>query len=161
MNDKIPEYLIIDVDGVMTTGQFLYSVEGKEYKVFGPHDNDGIKLIRNHIKIVFVTADKRGFPISHKRIVDDMHHELFLVSEGDRLSYIDSTFGLEQSAYIGDGFYDAPILKKCLCGIAPSNARVEARNAADFVTDSKSGEGAVLDACLYLINRYFGGVEIQ
>ena len=30
-----PKYLIIDVDGVMTTGQFFYSEKGKVFKVFG------------------------------------------------------------------------------------------------------------------------------
>jgi 3-deoxy-D-manno-octulosonate 8-phosphate phosphatase KdsC-like HAD superfamily phosphatase len=50
----------------MTTGQFLYSENGKEYKVFGPHDNDGIKMIAGKLKIVFLTADKRGFKISKK-----------------------------------------------------------------------------------------------
>ena len=33
---------LLDVDGVMTTGQFLYSKDGKDYKVFGPHDSDGL-----------------------------------------------------------------------------------------------------------------------
>ena len=36
--------LILDVDGVMTTGQFLYSESGKQMKVFGPDDNDGLGL---------------------------------------------------------------------------------------------------------------------
>ena len=52
--------LIIDVDGVMTTGQFLYSSKGKEYKIFGPHDTDGLKIIKDKINIVFISADKRG-----------------------------------------------------------------------------------------------------
>ena len=60
--------LLIDVDGVMTTGQFLYSKDNKEYKVFGPHDNDGLKLIKDKIKIRFITADKRGYEITKKRI---------------------------------------------------------------------------------------------
>ena len=63
---------ILDVDGVMTTGQFLYSQDGKAYKIFGPHDNDGLKLLNDKVTIQFITADKRGFPISKKRIIDDM-----------------------------------------------------------------------------------------
>ena len=39
--------LIIDIDGVMTTGQFFYSEKGKVLKVFGPHDADGLKMIKN------------------------------------------------------------------------------------------------------------------
>ena len=30
---KIPNIFILDIDGVMTTGQFLYSKNGKEYKI--------------------------------------------------------------------------------------------------------------------------------
>ena len=37
-----PKYFILDVDGVMTTGQFMYSKNGKIFKVFGPHDSDGL-----------------------------------------------------------------------------------------------------------------------
>ena len=42
----IPKILIIDVDGVMTTGQFIYSKYGKEYKIFGPHDTDGLDILK-------------------------------------------------------------------------------------------------------------------
>jgi 3-deoxy-D-manno-octulosonate 8-phosphate phosphatase (KDO 8-P phosphatase) len=152
---KRPRYAIFDVDGVMTTGQFFYSERGKEYKVFGPHDNDGIKMISEIVRVVFVTADKRGYAISKKRIVDDMKQELILVDERDRLDFITTTYGLDNVIYMGDGYHDASILKQCCYGIAPQNARIEARNAADYVTPSKAGEGAVLDACLHIIENFF------
>ena len=40
-------------------------------------------------------------------------------------------------------------------GIAPNNARKEARDSADYITESNSGEGAVLDACLEINRKYF------
>ena len=46
--------LVIDVDGVMTTGQFLYSSDGKSHKIFGPHDADGLKLIKGKVNIIFI-----------------------------------------------------------------------------------------------------------
>lgn len=150
-----PQYLIFDVDGVMTSGQFLYSKYGKKYKVFGPHDNDGIKLLQKKIKIVFITADKRGYPISKKRIVDDMKQKLFLVGESERFHYIRDNFGLDKTIYMGDGIHDVEILKKCLFGIAPANARREAKKVADYITPSNSGEGAVLDACLKIDKLFF------
>jgi len=152
---EIPKFLILDVDGVMTTGQFLYSEKGKEFKVFGPHDNDGIKLIEKKLSVKFITADKRGYPISKKRIVDDMKKDLAIVSEGDRFNYIKNTYGFNNVVYIGDGYHDAEILKECFYGIVPRNARIEAKNAADYVTPSNSGEGAVLDACLHIIEKFF------
>jgi 3-deoxy-D-manno-octulosonate 8-phosphate phosphatase (KDO 8-P phosphatase) len=150
--------LLIDVDGVMTTGQFLYSHEGKAFKVFGPHDADGLKLVRDKVNIIFITADKRGFPISQKRI-NDMGYNLELVTEGDRLKYIEEKYGFDKTIFIGDGIFDAPIIKKCLFGIAPANARIEAKNSAHYITPSKSAEGAVCDACIEINKRFFGGLN--
>ena len=50
-----PKFLIIDVDGVMTTGQFFYSEKGKVFKVFGPDDNDALSILSRYIKIHFST----------------------------------------------------------------------------------------------------------
>ncbi|MDP3986954.1 MAG: phosphatase [Nanoarchaeota archaeon] len=146
--------LVIDVDGVMTTGQFVYSSKGKEYKTFGPHDSDGLKLIKDKLNILFITADKRGFPISEKRITD-MKYKIELVPEGDRYEWIKNRFGFENTIFIGDGIFDAPIIRDCLFGIAPSNARIEARKWADYVTPSKSAEGAVCDACIKIKKMFF------
>lgn len=144
---------VLDVDGVMTTGQFLYSSVGKMFKIFGPHDADGLKLIRDKINIVFVSADRRGFPISQRRI-EDMGYPIELVTEQDRYTYIKEKFGFENTIFIGDGMHDAPVLKACMFGIAPANARREAKAAADFVTESNSGEGAVCDACIEIKRRF-------
>jgi 3-deoxy-D-manno-octulosonate 8-phosphate phosphatase (KDO 8-P phosphatase) len=145
---------ILDVDGVMTTGVFLYSEKGKTYKIFGPHDNDGLKLLKNKIKIKFITADKRGFSITKKRINKDMGFELDLVSEKDRLGYLNDNYSFSNLIYMGDGYHDASILRESIFGIAPKNARKEAKEAADFITESNSGEGAVLDACLEIIKVF-------
>ena len=145
--------LILDVDGVLTTGQFFYSSDGKSHKVFGPHDADGLKMIKDDFYIKFLSADKRGFDISKKRI-KDMGYEIDLVSEGDRYEYVKTNFGFENTIFIGDGIFDAPVLKDCKFGIAPINARKEAKEAADFITESKSAEGAVCDACLEIKRRF-------
>lgn len=149
--------LILDVDGVLTTGQFLYTEKGKYAKVFGPHDNDGIKLLRKFINISAITADKRGYKISHKRVAVDMKLKLDLVTEGDRLVWMKKNFDLSKTIYMGDGIYDAEIFDHVGYGIAPSNAFILAQKKADFVTLSKSGEGAVAEACLHVLGKFFKG----
>ena len=153
--NKIPKYLIIDVDGVMTTGQFFYDETGKIMKIFGPHDNDGLKIIKKYFKIIFVTADKLGFKISKKRIVDDMGYKLKLLDENKRFLFLEKNYQLKNIIYIGDGIYDSKILSKAKLGICPSNARKEAIKACDYVTPSESGKGAVLDSCLFILKKYY------
>jgi len=36
---KKPKVFLVDVDGVLTTGQFLYTENGKTMKMFGPDDH--------------------------------------------------------------------------------------------------------------------------
>tara|TARA_B100000902_G_scaffold387763_1_gene432369 strand:+ start:65 stop:532 length:468 start_codon:yes stop_codon:yes gene_type:complete len=149
-----PKIVIIDVDGVMTTGHFFYSKLGKVFKIFGPHDTDGLNLIKKKIKILFVTADKKGFGISKKRIVDDLGYKL-IYSHHDKRYDLIKKYGFENVIYIGDGIHDAKILKKSKYGISPKNARKEAKKAADHITSSNSGEGAILDAAIIINKKFF------
>lgn len=146
---------ILDVDGVLSTGQFLYSSDGKAYKIFGPHDADGLKLVRDKVNILFISADKRGFEISKKRVID-MGQAIEFVDESNRYDYLKNKYGLENIIYMGDGIFDAPVIRDCKFGIAPASARIEAKEAADYVTPSRAGEGAICDACLEILRKYFG-----
>ena len=149
-----PKYkFILDVDGVLSTGQYLYSSGGKIYKIFGPHDNDGLKMISPYIDISFITADKRGYNISERR-VNDMGFTIDLVNESNRYLYLKNRYDLKKIIFMGDGIHDAKVLKACKFGIAPENARIEAKKSADYITKSRAGEGAVLDACLEIKRKF-------
>jgi 3-deoxy-D-manno-octulosonate 8-phosphate phosphatase (KDO 8-P phosphatase) len=155
MNKKIPKNIIIDVDGVLSTGQFFYNQDGKVFKIFGRHDNDGLKIVKNFFSILFITADIKGFKISKKRIVDDMGFELRLISESKRYEYIKNKYGLDNTIYIGDGIYDAILLKKCKIGLCPADARIEAKKKSNKVLKSRAGEGAILDASLLIMKKFY------
>lgn len=154
--------LVLDVDGVLNTGHILYSREGKMFKVFGPHDKDGFKIIKKYFNdITFITADVTGWHITYARIVADWGYkpeQLQLVTEEDRMGWFEKNCNFETTAFIGDGYNDAPILAKVKLGIAPASARKEAKAAAKYVTESAAGSGAVLDACLF-IERVINGLE--
>jgi len=150
-----PKIFILDVDGVMTTGQFLYTVEGKAMKVFGADDNDGLSLLRTFLEIRFVTGDKKGYPISKRRIVDDMGFELDVVSTIRRIDWISDRFDPGQVIYMGDGIYDHYVMKKVGYSIAPANADKNAKLNANYITERVGGDRAVAEACLHIMEKFF------
>lgn len=155
MGDDKPGVFILDVDGVMTTGQFLYTADGKAMKVFGPDDNDALALLNPHIEIRFVTGDKKGYPISEKRIVDDMGFSLDLVSTSRRIDWIAERYDPKRVVYMGDGIFDHYVMRQVAYAIAPANADKNAKQYAHYVTERTGGDRSVAEACLHLMERFF------
>lgn len=150
-----PTCFILDVDGVLTTGQFFYSADGKVMKVFGPDDNDGLSLLKPYIDIRFITGDKKGFPISKKRIVDDMSFPLDIVSTIRRVDWIKEKYPLEKVIYMGDGIFDHYVMREVGYAIAPANADKLAKQHAHFITERSGGDRAVAEACLHIMEKFF------
>ena len=147
--------LILDVDGVMTTGQFLYSEMGKQMKVFGPDDNDGLGLLNPYIEIRFVTGDRKGFRISSKRIKDDMKFKLDLVSTIKRIEWINERYNPKEVIYMGDGIFDHYVMKEVGYSIAPANSDRMAKAYPSYVTERSGGDRAVAEACLHIMQKFF------
>lgn len=154
-SELTPIVFILDVDGVLTTGQFLYTVDGKAMKVFGPDDNDGLSLLKSYLEIRFVTGDKKGFPISNKRIVDDMGFSLDLVSTIRRIDWITELYNPKQVIYMGDGIFDHYVMQAVGYSIAPANADKLAKQYANYITERSGGDRSVAEACLHIMAKFF------
>lgn len=150
-----PKIFLLDVDGVMTNGQFIYSNAGKLMKIFGPDDNDALRLLNPYIKIRFITGDKKGFPVSSKRIKEDMKFELDLVSTTERIEWINERYNPDTVIYMGDGIFDHYVMKEVGYSIAPSNADKTAKAHASYVTERSGGDRAVAEACLHVMQKFF------
>src|SRR3990167_10294459 len=96
MEKKMIKNFILDVDGVFTDGKFYYTTEGKVMKKFGPEDNDALSLLEGKMHIHAISGDKRGFPITKKRIADDMKLPLDMVSTFERVEWLKERFKLEE-----------------------------------------------------------------
>ena len=83
---------LIDVDGTLSTGEYICDAQGKKYKIFGPDDTDALKILRKYLHIEFISGDKKGFKISKNRIVDHMGFKLTLVSSSKRIEWIERKF---------------------------------------------------------------------
>jgi len=152
---NVPKLFLLDVDGVMTTGQFGYTPDGKTMKIFGPDDNDALSLLRNLIEIRFITGDRNGLEITKRRIVDDMNLPLDVVSVLKRIDWIKEHYNPDEVIYMGDGIFDHFVFNKIGYSIAPNNANSLAKKNADFVTTRNGGDRAVAEACLHILEKFF------
>ncbi len=150
-----PLVFLLDVDGVMTNGQFIYSNKGKIQKIFGPDDHDGLSILSEFIEIRFITGDRKGFDISKKRIVDDMNFKLNLVSTVKRLDWIKKNYSLKRVIYMGDGILDYLVMDKVFYSISPANGHEFAKKSADYITRCNGGERAVAEASLHIMKKFF------
>jgi len=140
---KIWETLITDVDGVLTTGRYLYNSSGKQYKEFGPHDADAIKFLRFFgVKVVAISADSRGFEITKKRL-SDMGVELHLVKENNRKKWIETNISSDSFGFVGDGYFDIPAHKLAKYSYAPRNSLEVVKKNSDIVLDCNGGDGVL------------------
>lgn len=151
----VPKHFILDVDGVLTDGTFYYTEEGKVMKKFGADDNDALSLLRPYMDIIFVTGDKRGFPISQKRIVDDMHFSLELVSTIRRIEWIKERYNSNEVIYMGDGIFDHYVMREVGYSIATGNADANAKKYASYICDRSGGDRAVAEAALHILEKFF------
>ena len=142
---------IMDVDGVLNDGMLYWGVDGKPFKAFGNYDHDGLKLLRNHLDIEFVSADENGWHITYNRISGHMKFPVTMIKEKDRLNWVLSKGDPAETIFMGDGPYDAKIFPHVGLSFAPAQAWRTAIENADVVTDREGGKGAVMDACVHIM----------
>jgi len=148
---------IMDVDGVLNDGMLYWYAGGKPFKAFGNYDHDGLKLLRKHLEIEFVSADEVGWPITESRIIEHMKFPCTMVKEKDRLDFVLNKGNPEETVFMGDGPFDAKIFPHVGLSIAPAQAWRTAISNATYVTPREGGKGAVMDACVYIMDEM--GIE--
>ena len=117
---------IMDVDGVLNDGMLYWYAGGKPFKAFGNYDHDGLE----HMK----------FPCT-------------MVKEKDLLDFVLNKVNPEETILMGDGPFDAKIFPHVGLSIAPAQAWRTAISNATYVTPREGGKGAVMDACVYIMDK--------
>jgi len=141
--------LILDVDGVLTAGGIVYAADGREIKAFFVRDGWAIKAWQKVGLQVGILSGRDS------EVTTFRAKELGIVLVEQGSSDKEPGFGrlLERMgvaagaiAYIGDDVPDVPLLRLSGLGIAPADASAPVRRAADHVTRSPGGAGAVREA---------------
>jgi 3-deoxy-D-manno-octulosonate 8-phosphate phosphatase (KDO 8-P phosphatase) len=146
--------LLLDVDGVLTDGRITYDSDQQELKSFHIHDGLGIKLLqRSGVQVGIITG--RVSPMVERR-ARELGITLLLQGREDKWVATQTVFhelgiSAPEVAYMGDDLPDLAAIRHVGLGIAPANAVTFVRQHADLVTANAGGEGAVREACEFIL----------
>lgn len=138
--------LIMDVDGVLTTGQLFISANGEIMKPFHTLDGHGIKMLQNTgVQTAIITA--RNDPAVSARAESLGITHYFKGVHDKKIAYAQlreiAQVAEHECAMVGDDVIDLPILVRCGLPIAVQNAHFAVKQHAAYVTEKQGGFGAV------------------
>ncbi len=149
-NLKNIKMLVLDVDGVMTDCRIWMDSNGDWKRFFCIRDGVGIKrLIENGYKLAVITGSKTeeirarvkmlGIQFLYEGAVDKVPSFVDLQKQ--------SGLKPEEMAYIGDDYFDIPLLQAVAFSATVPEAVDEVIEISKYITKRPGGNGAVREVC--------------
>lgn len=138
--------LILDVDGVLTSGQILFGPDGEAIKVFHTHDGMGITAAhRAGLKTAIITGREsemvkcRGAELAIGDVYQGAKDKVSLLMELAEKHGM----GYDEMGYVGDDLNDLAVMARVGLACAVANAVPEVKAAAHYIASRSGGDGAV------------------
>ncbi|MBR6160005.1 MAG: N-acylneuraminate cytidylyltransferase [Lachnospiraceae bacterium] len=141
---------LTDCDGCMTDAGMYYSEKGDELKKFNTRDGVGFKLLReNGIITGVITGEDVAL---NKRRCEKLKIDVLAQGCIDKAATINrlcATYKIkpEEVVYVGDDLADRDAVEMVGLGCCPADACAQVKEAADYITEAKGGEGVIREVC--------------
>ena len=148
--------LILDVDGVITSGRLPYDQHGNTIKEFHVQDGGAIRLWQQAGGQVAIISGRQSAAVAARAAELDI--QLIAQGVGDKLPVFESfckeaKVPAAETAFIGDDLLDIAPMRRCGYPIAVANAVPLVKRAAEYVTRRAGGSGAIAEAVERLLRR--------
>jgi len=138
--------LLLDVDGVLTTGKKNYSTKGEVLsKSFCDLDFTAIKIFKYFgVKTVFISGDKTcNEKIAFYRNIDFIYtrNRNVMIDKVDYLQQIEKKYKVNRKEiiFLGDDIFDMKLGLKVGLYCVPKNSFTELKKKANLVLENESG----------------------
>ena len=134
-----------DVDGELTDGGILGTLDGELYRTYDAKDAFALRMAHmNGYHLCAITGGRSESILKRLSTCGFKKEDVYLGSRVKMEDFEDfcSRYGLQadEVMYFGDDIPDIPVLKACGCGVCPSDAVQEAKDAADYISDRPGGK---------------------
>ncbi len=140
------EWLVLDVDGVLTEGSIIYADNEIELKHFHVRDGAGLKIWQLCGKRTAIISGRtsavvqlRAAELGITPVLQGSLNKL----PGFRGILTEHGVQAEQVCFVGDDVPDLPLLQSCGLAVAVADAVPDLFRAAHYVTQTAGGRGAV------------------
>ncbi len=151
MKKKLPDlskisFVLMDLDGCLSTGHIVYLSNGTDLKIFHTHDGYGITRGRE-LGLKFAVISGKSSKVNKLRVNRLKIDHLFEDTEDKTVPYqaLKKKYRLkdENFAYIGDDEFDIPLLKLVGFSSCPKSGIEEVKKHVHYVCKKDGGDGAV------------------
>ncbi|MBX3322900.1 MAG: HAD hydrolase family protein [Phycisphaeraceae bacterium] len=148
------QMIVFDIDGVLTDGSINLTSDGVEIKCYNVRDGFAIKAWMTLGQTVGILTGRGGPAVSARMQELGITHVIERSKDkGADIERLAAQAGiaLEEVAFMGDDWPDAPAMRMVGVAIAPADAVPEIRAIAHLVTAAAGGRGAAREAVEHLI----------
>ena len=145
--------LILDVDGILTDCRIWMDSSGEWRRFFSVRDGIGIKRLVDHgYKLAIITGSKAEDIRSRVKTLGI--HFLYegSIEKENAFADLKKKSGIKESemAYMGDDYFDLPILKAVGFAATVPDALDEVKKNVHYITQRPAGNGAVREVCDFI-----------
>ena len=148
------DLVVLDCDGILTTGRLIYGPDGEALKEFDARDGLGLMMLRA-AGVARAVLTGRTSPMVARRC-GDLRFEAIKMGRFDKTAALaeiwrETGVAAERSLYMGDDLLDLPALAIAAVAVTVPGAPAEVRQACDLTTEVEGGLGAVREVCDLLL----------
>jgi 3-deoxy-D-manno-octulosonate 8-phosphate phosphatase (KDO 8-P phosphatase) len=146
--------LVLDVDGVLTDCKITLDSNGEWKRFYSVRDGVGIKaLIEANYKVAIITG-ANAIDVRARVKMLGIHY-LYEGSTDKVPAFEDlqkkSGLSVDEMAYMGDDYFDIPLLNKVKFSATVPDAMDEVISSVQYITKRPAGNGAVREVCDYIL----------
>lgn len=148
--------LALDVDGVLTKGEIIYTSSEEEVKAFHAKDGLGLALAKRMGLQTAIITGRTSFMVERRaKELNISHIQMGSHNKSAALQELLHTLQLEahEVAYMGDDLNDLGIMSKVGLAMTPQDGVSEVQAVAHYICQAKGGEGAVREAVEYILKQ--------
>jgi 3-deoxy-D-manno-octulosonate 8-phosphate phosphatase (KDO 8-P phosphatase) len=138
--------MVFDADGILTTGNLLFSADGEELKEFNAKDGLGLVMARiAGIKLGLLTG--RNSKIAEKRAIE-LRFDSIKLGRFDKQAAMEEILeelncSTKEVMYMGDDLIDIPAMDMAQLAVTVPEACSDVKSRASYITSASGGVGAV------------------